>query len=90
MDNELQKVRSENDRLNALYLKEIADRKLAEELLVQQNDHLSKLNQFSVDLAMLSSEDSLEGLIAKRLKEISGAKVAMISSYDILTRTMAT
>ena len=73
----MQIVRSEYNLLSSLYNKEIADRKLAEDLLVQQNDNLSKLNQFSVDISMLSSEDSLEELIVKRLKEISGAKVAV-------------
>jgi PAS domain S-box-containing protein len=90
MDNELQIVRSEYNLLSSLYNKEIADRKLAEDLLVQQNDNLSKLNQFSVDISMLSSEDSLEELIVKRLKEISGAKVAMISTYISSTRTITT
>ncbi len=87
---ELQKVRDEYNLLYSLYNKEIADRKLAEDLLVLQNDHLTKFNQFSVDLAMLSSRESLEGLIVSRLKEISGARVAMISTYDESSRTIST
>ena len=55
--------------------------------LVQQHDALSKLNQFSVELAMLSAEDDLESLITKRSKEIAGAELAVFSEYDPENRT---
>ena len=55
--------------------------------LVQQHDALSKLNQFSIELAMLSAEDDLESLITKRSKEIAGAELAVFSEYDPDNRT---
>ncbi|HEX7586758.1 MAG TPA: PAS domain S-box protein, partial [Anaerolineae bacterium] len=58
-----------------------------EEALAQQNDALSKLNRFSIGLAMLASEDNLQAFISKQLKEMTGAKVAVFSEYNPEART---
>jgi PAS domain S-box-containing protein len=68
-------------------INDITERVQAEEALAQQNDALLKLNRFSIELTMLSSEDNLEALIARQIKEIAGAEVAIFSEYDPANRT---
>jgi PAS domain S-box-containing protein len=63
-------------------------RKRAEEALAQQNDALSKLNHFSIELSMLSSEDNLEVFITRRIKEFTGAVAATFSEYNPENRTL--
>ena len=63
-------------------------RKRAEEALAQQNDALSKLNHFSIELSMLSPEDNLEVFITKRIKEFTGAVAATFSEYNPENRTL--
>ena len=46
-----------------------------------------KLNRFSVELSLLPSEENLEAFIVRKLKEISGAEVAIFSEYDPVQRT---
>jgi signal transduction histidine kinase len=87
---ELKKIRDDFHSLEALYQKEIADRKQAENLLIWQNDTLTNLNRFSIDMSALTPEESLESLIVKRLKDLSNARVAMFSSYDPATRMVST
>jgi PAS domain S-box-containing protein len=84
---ELHKIEGEYNSLKALYDKEISDRNQAEEMLVQQNNTLSIFNQFAIELSVLTSEDSLEALILKRIKEITGARFGVFSDYDPVTRT---
>ncbi len=67
--------------------RDISERKQSAGLLARQNDALLKLNQFSIELSMLSAEDDLEALIAKRIKEIAGAELAVFSEYDPENRT---
>jgi len=62
--------------------------KQAEEALSQQNSGLFKLYQFSIDLSMLSSDDDIEELIARQIKDISNAEVALFSRYDPANRTI--
>lgn len=64
-----------------------AQREAARDALAQQNEALSKLNRFSIELSMLSTEDNLEAFITKRLKEISGAVAAIFSEYNPENRT---
>ena len=73
---------------------DITERKQAEskreaalEALAQQNEALSKLNRFSIELSMLSSQDNLELFITKRIKEIAGAVAAIFSEYNPENRT---
>jgi signal transduction histidine kinase len=90
LERELERVQLDLQLLKSLYQKELADRKQAEELLVRQNDIQALVNQFSVDMASLSADQSLEALVIKRLKEVSGARIVMLSSYYPDTRTLAT
>ncbi|HWR63193.1 MAG TPA: PAS domain S-box protein, partial [Candidatus Thermoplasmatota archaeon] len=69
---------------------DITKRKREEEALAQQNEALSQLSRFSIELSMLSSEDNLEAFIIKRIKEIAGAEVAMFSDYNSTNRTTTT
>jgi signal transduction histidine kinase len=54
----------------------------AEEEIVRQNDALSKLNHFAIELSNMSYEDNLEELISKKIKEMSGAEVSTFSEFD--------
>ena len=54
----------------------------------RQNDALLKLNQFSIDLSTLSSEDDLEIFITRQIKEFTGASGAFFSSYDAESRIL--
>lgn len=56
--------------------------KFKDEVQARKNEALLRLNHFAIDLAMLSSEDNLEIFIARRIKEISGAEVAIFSEYN--------
>ena len=66
----------------AIFSREITERKQAENALTIQNDYLSKLTQFSIDLSKLSSDENLEAFIPKRIKELTGAVAAVYSEYD--------
>ena len=66
----------------------LIETKQAEEALSQQHNELLKLNRFSIDLTMLSSNDSIEELIARQIKDISNAEVALFSRYDPANRTI--
>jgi PAS domain S-box-containing protein len=49
-----------------------------------------KLNQFAIELSNLSSDDNLESLIVKRVKEMTCAEVAIFSDYNPENRTTTT
>ena len=66
---------------------DITKRKQAEEALLKQNLALSNVNQFSIELSMLSPEENIEAYISKKIKEISGAKVALFNEYDAIAKT---
>jgi PAS domain S-box-containing protein len=65
-----------------IFFQEISDRKLAENKLAKQNELLSKLTRFSIDLASFPSDQSLETYIPKRIKELTGALCVTYSEYD--------
>jgi len=67
---------------------DISSQKNAEKALAQQNEALSKLNQFSIELSQLSLEDSMEAIITKRIKDFTGAIGVIFSEYDPVARTM--
>jgi PAS domain S-box-containing protein len=71
-----------------LYGRDLTELKQAEETMIQQNNALSMLSNFSVALSMMSSEDSLEKFIVKRIKEITGAEMATFSEYNPENRTL--
>lgn len=58
------------------------------ETLVMQNELLTKLNHFALELSMMSSDENLEAKILTRLREVSGAEVATFSEYDRDTKTL--
>ncbi|MBV5315938.1 MAG: PAS domain S-box protein [Prolixibacteraceae bacterium] len=60
----------------------------AEKALAMQNEALSKLNQFSIELSKLTLEDSMEAIITKRIKDFTGAIGVIFSEYNPETRTM--
>jgi len=67
---------------------DISTQKNAEKALAMQNEALSKLNQFSIELSQLSLDESMEAIITKRLKEFTGAIGVIFSEYNPETRTM--
>lgn len=75
--------------LRTQYDDDIAGRNRVEGALARQNGSLTKLNKFSIDLAMLSSEDNLEEFITKRIQEFCGAKIAVFSEYNPQSRTVS-
>jgi PAS domain S-box-containing protein len=67
---------------------DVTESKKAEETMNQQNNALSMLSSFSIALSMMSSEDSLEKFIVKRIKEFTGAEMATFSEYNPENRTL--
>ena len=82
------------DELNSVHelqtnynsLKESYDKCLADQNL--QEIALSKLNKFSIELLNLSPLVNLEVIIARMIKEITGAKASVFSNYDPVSRTL--
>jgi PAS domain S-box-containing protein len=68
--------------------RDISVQKLAEMALAKQNEALSKLNQFSIELSKLPLQDGMEAIITKRLREFTGAIGVLFSEYDPETRTL--
>jgi PAS domain S-box-containing protein len=66
---------------------DITKRRDIEKTLEQQNNALSKLNHFAIELAMLSEDDRLEAFITKRIKEFAGARAAVFSEFNPETRS---
>jgi len=60
----------------------------AERKLTSQNEALSKLNQFSIELSRLKLEDDMEALITKQIKEFTGAIGVIYSEYNAANRTL--
>ena len=65
-----------------VFVHDISERKKAELEIVRQNDALSKLNHFALELSKLSFEDNLEEFIARKVKEMTSAEVSIFSEYD--------
>ncbi len=55
-----------------------------------RNSDLLKLNRFAIELSNLSGEDDPEGLIAKQVKDLTSAEVAIFSEFDPVKRTTTT
>jgi PAS domain S-box-containing protein len=88
--NEIQALQQENISLKESLNKSHNLSRQAEEASVQLNSDILKLNQFAVELSMLSSDRNLKALIIKLIKEFSGATFAMYSDYDPVSRTLIT
>ena len=69
-----------------VYTVDTTERVRAVEELAQQNEALAKLNRFSIELSLMPSDENLQALIARRLRDISGAEVAVFSEYDPVCR----
>jgi len=67
---------------------DITKHKHAEEVIVKQNEILSKITQFSIDLSMLPETDNLEAFISRRIKELTGALFVVYSEYDPKSKMM--
>lgn len=67
---------------------DITERKQAEESLLQNNNHLNKLNQIALKFTNLSPNAHLEELITKQVKEITHAKAAIFSEYNDVNKTL--
>lgn len=69
-------------------LRDISTQRSVERELAVQNEALTKLTQFSIELSKLTLADSMEAVITKRLKEFSGAIGVIFSEYNPESRTM--
>jgi PAS domain S-box-containing protein len=67
---------------------DVTEQKQNEEKIAQHSEELSKLNQFSIDLASLSAHDNIEAAITKKIKEMSGAETSIFSVYNPAKRTL--
>lgn len=70
--------------------KDITEQKRAEFELEQRNVVLRKINDFSLELSMMPQGADVEQLINERIKEITGAEIAIFSEYNSDLRTMTT
>lgn len=77
-----------NGNLIVATLRDISSQKNAEMVLALQNEALSKLNKFSIELSKLSPGESMESLIAKRIKDLTGAIGVIFSEYNPENRTL--
>jgi len=87
LKSEFQQLQQEHNSLKVLYEKDIIERKLVDKKLKLYNDALSKLNKLSFELTMLSADDNFEAFVTRRIKEITGAEVAIFSEYNSEDRT---
>jgi PAS domain S-box-containing protein len=79
---------SHDGNLLVAALRDISTQKSAERTIAIQNEALSKLNQFSIELSKMTLEDSMETIITKRLKEFTGAIGVIFSEFNPESRTM--
>jgi hypothetical protein len=79
---EMQALLEENNSLKESLNKSLTLSKQVEEASAQLDSDILKLNQFAVELSMLSPDEDLKALIIKLIKEFSGAKFAMFSNND--------
>lgn len=79
---------TQNGNLFVSTFRDISTQKSAERALALQNEALSKLNQFSIELSKLLPEDRMEAIITKRLKEFTGAIGAIFSEFNPETHTL--
>jgi PAS domain S-box-containing protein len=68
--------------------RDMTEQKTAEKFQSEQTEGLAKLSRFSIELAALSTQDNIEELITKRIKEFTGAAIAVFAGYDPVTKTL--
>ncbi len=81
-------TQSSNGNLLVASYRDISSHKNAEMALALQNEALSKLNQFSIELSKLSLQDGMEAIITKRIKEFTGSIGVIFSEYNPENRTL--
>ncbi|MFA5327548.1 MAG: PAS domain S-box protein [Prolixibacteraceae bacterium] len=69
-------------------LRDTSLQKLSERDMVLKHESLTKLGQFSVELAALPHGKNLESFITRQLKDFSGAIGVIYSEYNSETRTL--
>lgn len=78
---EMQELRKKYDSLRNLYNRSLEEKSL-------HDIALSKLNRFSIELLNMSPLENLEKVISRMIKEITGAKAAVFSSYNPDDKTL--
>jgi PAS domain S-box-containing protein len=78
---ELRELRKKCDSLSDSYNRSMEEKSLYEIAL-------SKLNTFSIELLNMSPPENLEKMISKMIREITGAKAAVFSSYHPDEKTL--
>ena len=63
-------------------LREISEDKNSEIAVSRKNEAILKLNQFSIDLSKIASEDNLEAFITRQIKDFTGALGVTFSEYN--------
>lgn len=86
---QLEGIHSVDEKQCLLNVIDITERKNAEESLFRQQQLLSKLTQFSIDLSKISSDDNLEKFACKKIKEFTGAVGVLFSEYDEESRLIS-
>ena len=79
---------SQNGNLLVVTHRDISSQDHLGMTLALQNEALSKLNKFSIELSKSTLEDGLEAIITKRIKEFTGAIGAIFSEYSPEDRTL--
>jgi len=79
---------SQNGNLLVVTHRDISSQDHLGMTLAIQNEALSKLNKFSIELSKSTLEDGLEAIITKRIKEFTGAIGAIFSEYSPENRTL--
>ncbi len=74
----------ENGRIIKVYghIMDITERKQAKDALIKNNKTLLQLNNFSIELSKITLDDNIEAFIAKSIKELTGAELAIFSEYN--------
>lgn len=81
------KISVETNTCN-LALTDITRLKKAEKALLERNELLAKIAQFSSDLSLLAFADNLEAFVSKRIKELTGCIGVIFSEYDSKNRML--
>ncbi|MFY9151282.1 MAG: PAS domain S-box protein [Prolixibacteraceae bacterium] len=79
---------SETGNLLVTAFRDIRTQNQFKDSILQQNEALTKLNQFSIDLSRLSFTDNIEALITEKIKGLTGAIGAIFSEYNPKAQTL--
>jgi len=79
---------SQKGKLLVSSLQDITEDKSSEIAVLRKSEAIIKLNQFSVELSKISSEDNLETFITRRIKDFTGALGVTFSEYNPESKTL--